>query len=120
MSELSVEQRLADLEERYSNLKNDVLFNDQNITTELAKRIDRVHEEVITALMGFKSECRAADGKIASAVDAAIKTLEEARDRVHGEVLNNVAEEVLATLSSGSHGMVRVAGQPHPVLTRIK
>jgi hypothetical protein len=118
MSELkTVEERLSAIE---SNIEwlipayKDVAWTYLN---DLVKRIETIRDEVFERLSDAEAIRLPA---IVSAIDDGVKKLEEERDKLRGEVLKDVTQEVLANLNDGSHGMVRVAGKPHPVLTRIK
>ena len=82
----------------------------------VVKRIEDIRTEVLSALANAGTE---AERKAVQAIEDGIKSLEEVRDKVRGEVVKDIAEEVLESINDGSHGMVRVAGKPHPVLKRI-
>jgi hypothetical protein len=121
MSEMkTTEERLAALESDIAWLVpayKDVAWTYLN---DLVKRIEDIRSEVLNRLSEAEAGSRNADVKIMSAIDDGIKKLEAARDRVHGEVLQNVKEEVLSSLNDGSHGLITVAGKPHPILARVK
>jgi hypothetical protein len=118
MSEVkTVEERLSAIESNIEWLTGgykDLAYDHLN---GLIKRIEDIRTEVFERLSSAEAIRLPA---IVSAIDDGVKKLEEERDKLRGEVLKDVTQEVLASLNDGSHGMVRVAGKPHPVLTRIK
>jgi hypothetical protein len=116
MSEVnSVEERLAALEATVEVLEEKYKDVAYTYLDSLVKRIEEIREETFKELSSVVDQER-----IDVATDNAVKALRAEAAKLKGAVVSDVAEEVLVSLTDGSHGMVRVAGSAHPVLQRIK
>ena len=111
----ALEAKVAELEARLNDYKLCIEDNNENIRSfsqrinEYGARAEKAAREAV--------EYEAAGTR--EAVESGLKVLVEVRDKARGEIVEAVAEEVVKTIGDGSHGMVRVAGQPNPVLKRL-
>jgi gas vesicle protein len=122
MSEVSVEQRLAALEEKVADLTLCIEDHNENIRA-FSERINeygaRAEKNTREAYEEAVVETREACQRATQVIEDGIKVLEEACGKARNELTKGLTEEVVAELGSGTHGLVRVAGQAHPVFKKL-
>ena len=121
MSEVkTVEERLSAIESNIEWLTGGYKDLAYEFTNNLVKRVEGIREEVSATLFSAQGQSLEASHKAMLIIENGIKSLEEARDAARVALVQDVAAEVVATIGDGSHALVSVAGNPHPVLKRVK